>query len=70
MTAAGVGDAALPPSSLSFSFSSSFLSAKEMKFRADYNSTPGVVVVVVVVVVGVPVHFKNGITFERFEISA
>ena len=48
------------------------LSATELKFRADYNSTPcgvGVVVVVVVVVV-VPVHFKNGITFERFEISA
>ena len=42
-----------------------FLSATELKFRADYNSTPcGVVVVVVVVVgVGVPVHFKNEITF-------
>ena len=51
-----------------------FLSATELKFRADYNSTPYdvgvVVVVVVVVVVGVPVHFKNGITFERLEISA
>ena len=47
------------------------LSATESKFRTDYNSTPydvGVVVVVVVVV-GVPVHFKNGITFERLEIS-
>ena len=40
-----------------------FLSATELKFRADYNSTPCGVVVVVVVVVGVPVHFKNGITF-------
>ena len=43
-----------------------FLSATELKFRADYNSTPcgvGVVVVVVVVVVGVRVHFKKWITF-------
>ena len=48
----------------------SFLSATELKFRADYNSTPYDVGVVVVVVVGVPVHFKNGITFERLEISA
>ena len=47
-----------------------FLSATELKFRADYNSTPCGVGVVVVVVVGVRVHFKNGITFERFEISA
>jgi len=46
------------------------LSATELKFRADYNSTPYDVGVVVVVVVGVPVHFKNGITFERLEISA
>ena len=43
-----------------------FLSATELKFRADYNSTPCGVGVVVVV----RVHFKNGITFERFEISA
>ena len=56
----------------SFSSHLHFLSATELKFRADYNSTLcGVgVVVVVVVVVGVRVHFKNGITFERFEISA
>ena len=50
-----------------------FLTAIEFKkLVAVYNSTPcGVgVVVVVVVVVGVRVHFKNGITFERFEISA
>ena len=47
-----------------------FLSATELKFRADYNSTPCGVGVIVVVVVGVRVHFKNGITFERFEISA
>ena len=43
-----------------------FLSSTELKFRADYNSTPcgvGVVVVVVVVVVGVRVHFKKWITF-------
>ena len=41
-----------------------FLSATELKFRADYNSTPcGVVVVVVVGVVGVRVHFKKWITF-------
>ena len=38
-----------------------FLSATELKFRADYNSTP--CGVGVVVVVGVRVHFKNGITF-------
>ena len=52
------------------SYSYTFLSATELKFRADYNSTPCGVGVVVVVVVGVRVHFKNGITFERFEISA
>ena len=36
----------------------SFLSATELKFRADYNSTP-CVVVGVVVGVGVRVHFKK-----------
>ena len=39
----------------------------ELKFRADYNSTPCGVVVVVVVgivgIVGVRVHFKKWITF-------
>ena len=44
-----------------------FLSATKLKFRADYDSIP---CGVGVVVVGVRVHFKNGITFERFEISA
>ena len=41
---------------------------------ADYNLTPygvgvGVVVVVVVVIVVVLAKLKNGITFERLEIS-
>ena len=51
--------------SVIFELKSSFLSATELKFRADYNSTPydvGVVVVVVVVV-GVPIQFKKWITF-------
>ena len=42
-----------------------FLSATELKFRADYDLTP-----CGVVVVGLLVCFKKRITFQRFEISA
>ena len=45
-----------------------FLCVAEVS-ATHYNSTPYGVVVVVVVVVVVYIKLKNGITFERLEIS-